>query len=85
MKNNWPFSPSHTSPHLVASTTLSRRPAMAWPTISSDRPNPYIGAVSIRLTPASMLAWMAPTACPASVPPHIHPPIAHVPRPTTDA
>jgi hypothetical protein len=38
---------------LVASTTLSRRPLRAWPTISSDSPWEYMSAVSMKLMPAS--------------------------------
>ena len=36
-----------------ASTTSSRRPAMALPTISSDSPSEYMSAVSTKLIPAS--------------------------------
>src|SRR5215217_1867164 len=37
----------------VASRTRSRRPASAWPRISSEAPAEYTSAVSIRFTPAS--------------------------------
>ena len=40
-------------PNLVASTTSSRWPLMAWPTTRSDWPRVYTSAVSIRLIPAS--------------------------------
>jgi len=43
---------------LVASTTSSRRPASALPTISSDSPFEYTSAVSMKLTPASSAAWI---------------------------
>ena len=43
------------------------------------------GAVSISVTPSSIEAWIAATEASSSVPPHIQPPIAHVPRPTADA
>jgi hypothetical protein len=43
---------------LVASTTLSRRPLSAWPTISSDSPREYMSAVSTKLIPASRALWM---------------------------
>jgi hypothetical protein len=42
----------------VASTTLSRRPSSAWPTISSDSPAEYTSAVSTKLMPLSRAAWM---------------------------
>ena len=44
--------------NLVASTTSSRRPFSALPTISSDSPAEYTSAVSTKLTPASSAAWM---------------------------
>src|SRR3954447_9429771 len=43
---------------LVASTTLSRLPFSALPTISSDSPREYTSAVSMKLIPASSAAWM---------------------------
>jgi hypothetical protein len=43
---------------LLASTTSSRRPRIAVPTISSDSPAEYTSAVSIRLIPASRARWM---------------------------
>jgi hypothetical protein len=46
---------------LVASTTLSRRPRSASPTISSDSPAEYTSAVSMTLMPASSAAWMIRT------------------------
>src|SRR4051794_2115478 len=46
---------------LVASTTLSRRPLSALPTISSDSPREYTSAVSMKLIPASSAAWMIRT------------------------
>jgi hypothetical protein len=42
----------------VASTTSSRRPRRALPTISSDSPAEYTSAVSMKLIPASSAAWM---------------------------
>src|SRR5262249_36395271 len=73
----------HSRPTLVATTTWSRRPqrSSALPTISSDRPWPYAGAVSISVMPRSSAAQMVRIDCSSSVPPHIQPPIAHVPRP----
>jgi hypothetical protein len=44
--------------NLVASTTSSRRPLRALPTISSDSPAEYTSAVSTTLIPASSAAWM---------------------------
>jgi len=44
----------------VASTTLSRRPASALPTISSDSPREYTSAVSTKLIPASSARWDDP-------------------------
>src|SRR3954451_23924304 len=46
---------------LVASTTLSRLPFSALPTISSDSPREYTSAVSMKLIPASSAAWMMRT------------------------
>ena len=43
---------------LVASTTSSRRPRSALPTISSDSPAEYTSAVSMKLMPPSSAAWM---------------------------
>src|SRR6516164_7678845 len=73
----------HSRPTLVASTTWSRRPqrSTALPTISSDRPWPYAGAVSISVMPRSSAEQMVRIDRSSSVPPHIQPPIAHVPRP----
>src|SRR3954447_26206878 len=42
----------------VASTTLSRLPFRALPTISSDSPREYTSAVSMKLIPPSSAAWM---------------------------
>ncbi len=36
----------------------ARRPASAFPTISSDSPAEYMSAVSTKLMPASSVAWM---------------------------
>ncbi len=46
---------------LVASTTLSRRPRRALPTISSDSLCEYTSAVSMKLIPASSARWMIRT------------------------
>ena len=54
MLTSWPIAPCA----LVASTTSSRRPRSAWPTISSDSPAEYTSAVSTKLMPASSAAWM---------------------------
>src|SRR3954453_9233249 len=43
---------------LVASTTSSRRPLMALPTMTSDSPPEYTSAVSMKFTPASSAALM---------------------------
>src|ERR1019366_868563 len=71
------------SPTLVAITTRRLRPpdASAFPTISSDLPKPYTGAVSTSEIPRSIAEWIVRIDSCSSVPPHIHPPIAHVPRP----
>jgi hypothetical protein len=45
----WPF---------VASTTASRRPSSALPTIVSASPAPYMSAVSTKLIPRSSAVWM---------------------------
>jgi hypothetical protein len=52
------FSSSSGKKTLVASTTSSRRPFRALPTISSDSPVEYMSAVSTKLMPASSAAWM---------------------------
>jgi hypothetical protein len=44
--------------NFVASTISSRRPLIAFPTISSDSPAEYTSAVSMKFTPASRAAWM---------------------------
>src|ERR1700674_264770 len=71
----------HSSATLVAITALSRRPSSALPTISSERPKPYAGAVSIRLMPFSIAPRIVKIDAASSAPPHIQPPIAQVPRP----
>ena len=45
-------------PNLVATTTSSRRPLMARPTISSLWKGPYASAVSMNVTPSSSARWM---------------------------
>ena len=55
-----------TLPNLVASTTSSRRPAMARPTSSSLVNGPYMSAVSRRVTPRSRARWMVATASASS-------------------
>ena len=50
-----------TMPNLVASTTSSRRPAMARPTSCSLRNGPYMSAVSRKVTPVSRASWMVAT------------------------
>ena len=53
------FGPSPIRPwNFVARTTSSRRPASAFPTISSFSPAEYTSAVSTTLIPASSAAWM---------------------------
>ena len=47
--------------NFVASTTSSRRPLRARPTISSDSPPEYTSAVSTKLIPASSAAWIMRT------------------------
>src|SRR5712664_2726072 len=54
---------------------------MACPTSSSDLPKPYAGAVSISVMPRSSAVRIVLTASASSLPPHIQPPIDHVPRP----
>src|SRR5262245_27515040 len=73
----------HSRPTLVASTTWSRRHqrSSALPTISSERPWPYAGAVSISGMPRSSAEQMVRIDRSSSVPHHIQPPIAHVPSP----
>src|SRR5687768_7405217 len=65
--------------------TSSRRPRIALPTTSSETPKPYTGAVSMKLMPWSNAAWIARIESASSCPPHFQPPIAHAPRPTTEA
>jgi hypothetical protein len=57
---------------LVAIATRERKPlsAKALPTISSERPNPWAGAVSIRSTPWSIAARIVAIACDSLVPPY---------------
>ena len=43
--------------NFVARMTASRRPRRARPTISSDSPNAYMSAVSMKLMPASSAVW----------------------------
>ncbi len=64
---------------------IDTAPVYALPTISSDSPKPYTGAVSMRLIPISNAARIVATDSSESVPPHIQPPIAQVPSPTRDA
>ncbi len=45
-------------PNFVASTTSSRRPAIARPTSSSFAPPPYTLAVSSIVTPSSSARWI---------------------------
>ena len=77
----------HSSPVLVAMITRSRSPPeSAMPTMLSETPNPYTGAVSMRVIPRSMLERMVAIECLRSVfPPHIQPPMAQVPRPMREA
>src|ERR1700722_16358427 len=65
-------------------TALERTPVSALPTISSETPKPYTGAVSMRLMPWSRAALIVATDWRSSVPPHIHPPMAQVPSATRD-
>jgi hypothetical protein len=44
--------------NFVASTTSSRRSAIAWPTSRSLSPEPYMSAVSRKLTPSSIARWI---------------------------
>ncbi len=55
---------------LVASTTPSRLPRSALPTISSDSPDEYTSAVSMKLIPASNARWMMRTESSWSGLPH---------------
>jgi hypothetical protein len=52
-----PSSP-RTLANLVATTTSSRRPAIARPTSSSFVKGPYMSAVSRRVTPSSSARWI---------------------------
>src|SRR5579863_2999646 len=56
--------------NFVASTTSSRRPCRASPTISSDTPPEYTSAVSTKLIPASRARWMTRIASARSSLPH---------------
>jgi len=56
--------------NLVASTTESRRPRRARPTISSDSPAEWTSAVSTKFTPPSSAAWMMRTLSSWSGLPH---------------
>src|SRR4030081_1611049 len=79
--------PRHSSPALVAMTARSRSPPeSARPTISSERPDPYTGAVSISVIPRSIAERMVRIDSSRSeFPPHIQPPIAHVPSAMREA
>ena len=57
MPSRAPSSP-RSLPNLVASTTSSRRPAMARPTSCSLVNGPYMSAVSRKVTPRSRARWM---------------------------
>jgi predicted sugar kinase len=67
------FPSVHSSPVLLAITTRERRrpSATARPTISSERPNPYAGAVSIRVIPRSTAAWIVLTDSTSCALPHV--------------
>ena len=56
-------------PNFVASTTSSRRPAIAWPTSCSFVNGPYMSAVSSSVIPRSSARWMVATASDSSVAP----------------
>ncbi len=58
LRSTYSATSSTTSPHLVASTTSSRRPSIARPTSSSFVYGPYMSAVSSRVTPMSSARWM---------------------------
>src|SRR4029453_7673763 len=85
------------SPNLVATATASRTvtgsPANACPMTRSECPVPYVGAVSISVTPASiavcsarMLSASSTSPHPASRPSKVNgPPRAHVPTPTAES
>ena len=53
-----PLLESQRRPHFVRSCTRSRRPARALPSIRSDSPAPYNGAVSKEVTPWSTPQWI---------------------------
>ena len=55
-RRGWPS--SRTMPNFVASTTSSRRSAIAVPTSCSFLPTPYMSAVSRNVTPRSIARWI---------------------------
>ena len=57
----WLLSGPIVATNFVASTTSSRRPFSALPTISSDSPCEYTSAVSMKLMPWSSAWWMIRT------------------------
>src|SRR5882762_6800654 len=71
----------HSRPVLVAITARERNPGAdsALPTISSERPKPYAGAVSMSVMPRSRAARIVQMDSITSLPPHFQPPMAHVP------
>jgi hypothetical protein len=69
---------------LVQMHSLSRRARAASPTSRSERPSPYTSAVSIKVTPRSSARASASRETASSAPPHMPPPIAHAPNPTSD-
>src|SRR5258708_31210589 len=79
LRNTWPS--RHSRPALVAITARERNPGAesALPTISSERPKPYTGAVSISVMERARAARMVQMDSTASLPPHFQPPIAQVP------
>jgi hypothetical protein len=68
MPRNSPFSP-RTLPNFVASTTSSRRPAIALPTSFSFVNGPYMSAVSMKSMPSSSARWIVAIASPSSAEP----------------
>ena len=68
MPRNSPAGP-RMFPNFVATTTWSRRSAIAFPTSRSFAPQPYMSAVSRKVTPSSSARWIVAIASPSSAAP----------------
>jgi hypothetical protein len=72
----------HTREHFVNTIgrSLGGSCAVARPTSSSERPSPYVGAVSTQFTPCATAHLMAWIGSRSSCRPHSSPPAAHAPN-----